>query len=97
LEVGLWRVSASGGCPEQLTEPYKIIEGRYVGRYEYPQILPGSDAFLFTTEGSMGGRIIFYVAETGEYRTVIEQGSGARYISTGHLVYSWGRSVGGAL
>jgi serine/threonine protein kinase/Tol biopolymer transport system component len=88
VESGLWRVSASGGQPEQLTRAYRVIDGRYVGNYGWPQVLPGTDAILFSTDPEVGGRIMVYDSRTGKHLTVIEQGIGARYIATGHIVYA---------
>ncbi len=41
--TGLWRVPAGGGEPEELTTP-----DRELGDHQWPEILPGGDAVLFT-------------------------------------------------
>ena len=85
---GLQRVSASGGEPEAVTTP--DVDGGE-GLHRFPQYLPGGNAILFTigTGGSWDDALI--VAErldTGERKVLIEGGSDARYVPTGHLVFN---------
>ena len=96
---GLFRVSAAGGTPEVV---HSVVEG--VEFYHaWPQVLPGGKAVLFTVE-QISGRsvsperpqrpvvprsIAVLSLETGERRTLIEHGTYARYVPTGHLVYAW--------
>ena len=87
---GLQRVSASGGEPESVTTP-DVDRGE--GLHRFPQYLPGGNAILFTvgTGGSWDDALI--VAErldTGERKVLIEGGSDARYVPTGHLVFNRG-------
>ena len=65
-----------------------------------PQMLPGGDALLFTIASLTGGparwdqaRAVVQSLRTGERKTVLEGGSGARYVSTGHLIYAVGGIV----
>ena len=82
---GLMRVSAEGGVPEPLTTPDQSL-----GEIDHhaPHWLPGSKALLFTPHA---GPEVFRVAvrslDTGEQRTLIEDGFDARYASSGHIVY----------
>ena len=86
-DTGLLRVSAKGGTPEALTQ---VKEGE-IG-HAWPQILPGGQAVLFTFvlgwEAGFFGIDVLSL-ETGERRTLIERGTKARYVPTGHLVYAW--------
>jgi serine/threonine protein kinase len=58
--------------------------------HHWPELLPGGRALLFTIV--RGDDEEFDIAaqslETGERRVLVEGGSAARYVPTGHLVYS---------
>ena len=86
---GLWRVSAEGGTPEELTRP-KDEEGE--SSHRLPEVLPGGQAALFTILAPSGrqdeGRIALLSLETGGRRVLFEGGSSARYVGTGHIVYA---------
>ena len=91
---GVIRCNPAGGPPEQLV---KFEAGETVLA---PQILPGGDALLFTIASLTGGparwdqaRAVVQSLRTGERKTVVEGGSGARYLSTGHLIYMVGGVV----
>ncbi len=77
---GLWMTSAAGGESRQLTVPK---EGE---RHELPQLLPGDRAVLFTILAAKTPRAAVVLLETGETRDLVE-GSGARYVDSGHLVF----------
>jgi len=85
---GLWRVSASGGSPQALTE----LDGAGRERnHRWPDVLPGSQAVLFTvgTGGTLNdARIVVQALESGKRTTIVEGGTNPRYIPTGHIVYS---------
>jgi serine/threonine-protein kinase len=91
---GIMRVSPNGGKPELLvsTKDNELTSG--------PQMLPGSQALLYTlADGTTGlaawdkAHVIVQLLKSGERKIVVDGGSGARYIPTGHLVYA----VGGTL
>ena len=83
-DSGLFRVSADGGTPEVLA---RVVEG--VERYHaWPQVLPGGKAVLSTVGQTSGPSVGLLSLGTGERRTLIERGSYARYVATGHLVYA---------
>jgi serine/threonine-protein kinase len=61
-----------------------------------PQTLPGGKALLFTVADNFGlpgparwdqAKIVVQFLQSGERKTLIEGGSDARYVPTGHLVY----------
>ena len=87
FDKGLERVSASGGEPDLLTTPDSDKGER---AHRFPQHLPGGKVILFTvgTGGSWDDALIVVQRlGTGERKVLIEGGSDARYVSTGHLVY----------
>ena len=79
---GIWRVSADGGEPELLVErgdTHRIASG--------PQMLPGGDAVLFTLLGDEGADIVVQPMPEGE-RRVLTRGTDARYMDSGHLLFT---------
>ena len=84
---GLWRVSASGGEPEQLTTPDPEQGGV---THRWPHILPGGRAVLFTIRSgraTTNEQIAVLNLDTSEERTLVPGGSYPRYSRTGHLIY----------
>ena len=88
--LGIMRVSAEGGMPEQIAR----VESTELAAS--PQMLPGNRAVLFTilAAETAGGieqwdtaRIVVQAMGSGERKTVVERGSHARYLSSGHVVY----------
>jgi Tol biopolymer transport system component len=87
---GLWRVHSSGGSCVPLT---KLNPGEVTHRW--PQVLPGSQAVLFTVHTQFGNydeaNIDAFSLKTGERKTVQRGGFSARYMATsgggGQLVY----------
>jgi serine/threonine-protein kinase len=84
----LYRISASGGAAEPLTE---------VGDNEshrWPQVLPGSKAVLFTSKTNIGAgsfgdaQIEVLLLDSGERRVLHRGGTYARYVASGHLVFA---------
>jgi Tol biopolymer transport system component len=88
---GIWRVPASGGTPEQVI---KVDAGQ---RAHGPQFLPGRRAVLFTlgqAEQSWdNAQIVVQSLDDGSRHVVIQGGTDARYLPTGHLVYARGGSL----
>lgn len=87
-ESGLWRISAGGGEPTMLTKP----DGeRGEADHLWPEFLPGGHAVLFTIVPATGAIETAQVAvldlETGAQKILVQGGSHAHYVSTGHLVY----------
>ncbi len=86
---GLWRVSADGGTPKELTRP---LAERGEKSHRWPDILPGGRSALFTV-GSPSGRqdedgIALLSLEIGEWRMLLQGGSFPRYVDTGHIIYA---------
>ena len=90
---GIMRVAPQGGNPERLAtvKAGELAHG--------PQILPGGQALLFTlASGSTTDRwdkaeIVVQSLSSGERKMVIQGGSDARYLPTGHLVYAIGGTM----
>ena len=51
----------------------------------WPEILPEGNAVLFTATGP---QIWMHSLKTGQRRLLVERGSHARYVSSGHLIYA---------
>ena len=88
----LWRVSALGGEPQQLTELDRETGER---SHRLPHVIPGANAVLFTilrrnygTLESRLGEIAVHSLETGERKVLIKGGLDARYVPSGHLVFA---------
>jgi serine/threonine-protein kinase len=82
---GLWRVSAGGGTPTPLTTPDTSRQEQ--GHY-WPQMLPGSKAVLFTAVStSSRARIDVLSLASGERKTIVADGSYARYVASGHILF----------
>ena len=86
--TGLQRVSSGGGEPTVLTKPDR---DRGEGDHLWPQSLPGSEAVLFTITATTGGNDASRVAaldlRTGTHKILVQGGSQAQYVPSGHLVY----------
>jgi eukaryotic-like serine/threonine-protein kinase len=81
---GIYRVSAQGG------EPERVLAGSPLS-LRFPRLLPGGDVILFSQTEGVGrvhtGRVRLFDVATQEVTTLVEEGSDARYVETGHLVY----------
>ena len=84
IDAGLWRVSATGGEPEQLTVPG---EGETHG---WPSFLPEGQALLFTIGAGDGtpSRIAVLSLETRVWDVLQLQGTTPRYVPAGYVVYA---------
>ncbi|HEY3123488.1 MAG TPA: hypothetical protein VGK70_05440, partial [Thermoanaerobaculia bacterium] len=92
--ASLLRVSDKGGEPKPLTT---LNPEKGEATHRWPDILPGGKTALFTIHGLTGdyesARIGAVSIETGERRIVLEGGTHARYVPTGHILYVRGRSL----
>ena len=86
--LGLFRVAARGGKPERLAAP-DIEKGEKA--YDRPTLLPDGQTVLYTlifTDGAT--RIVGHRLDGAPPVTIVEDGFGARYRPSGHLVYGKG-------
>jgi serine/threonine-protein kinase len=84
---GLMRIAAAGGELEVLTKP-DTAAGET--DHLFPRYLPDGRHVLFTImtpRGLAGSQIALLDLGTGEYRTLIQGGSDAHYVPSGHIVY----------
>jgi Tol biopolymer transport system component len=85
---GIWRVPATGGAPEAVTE---VADSAAEHMHAWPQLLPGGQELLFTVLGPSGGakdsRIAVERIQSGERWALVEQGTFGRYLSSGELLY----------
>ena len=85
----LFKVSSAGGPPEALTSLDKQT-GEQTQRW--PQVLPGGKAVLFTSSGAFvdyeDAEVAVYSMTSGQRKTLLRGATHARYVSTGHLVYT---------
>ena len=93
---GIMRVSPNGGTPEVIV---RVKDGEMA---HGPHVLPDGQHVLFTLAASnVGGysdkwdkaHIVVQSLKSGERKTLIEGGSDARYVPTGHIVYALSGSV----
>ena len=91
--AGIFRVAGAGGTPELLVSVDPPVFTRQ------PQMLPGGEALLYTRcddcsrSGWDTAEIVVERLATGERTVVVERGSDARYLATGHLVYALGATL----
>ncbi len=85
---GIMRVSPNGGAPETLVS-VKTGEQAHA-----PQMLPDGRTVLYTLATGEAvdrwdkARIVAQTTKSGERKVLMEGGSDARYLPTGHLVYA---------
>jgi len=87
--TGLMSVGAGGGDPKVLTTP-DVAAGET--DHLMPSILPGGRAVLFTIQRRSqtidNEQIAVLDLKTGRKKILIQGGSDARYVETGHLIYA---------
>jgi hypothetical protein len=90
---GIVRIPETGGVPE-IVVPVAPKDRAYG-----PQMLPGGHTLLYTlarnfAENGWGNvQIVAHSFKDGSQRVVIERGADARYLTSGHLIYSVGGTV----
>jgi Tol biopolymer transport system component/predicted Ser/Thr protein kinase len=87
---GLWRAGPGNVEPQELTNP---DAARGENSHRWPEALPDGKHLLFTIRTSQlttfdDARIAVLSLETGQWRTLIEGGSHAKYLPTGHLLFA---------
>jgi serine/threonine-protein kinase len=90
--AGLWRVAASGGTQQKLTEP-DTKDGE-LGHF-WPQILPDGRTVLFTSFRTPAGRsrIETYSLDTGARKVIVDGGFYGRYVASGHILFARSTTV----
>jgi Tol biopolymer transport system component len=93
--TGIMRVSPNGGKPEVV-----VAADASEALTHGPQLLPDGRTLLFTIVKRTAGadpwdnaHIVVQSLKTGERKTIVDGGTDARYVPTGHIVYA----VGGTL
>ena len=83
---GILQVSEDGGEPEVLL----AVDPESGALVQSPQILPDGRTVLFTLARNnwTQAQVVAQSLDTGERRVLVEDGSDARYLATGHLVYA---------
>ena len=91
LDSGLFRVSASGGgTPVTLTKPDLKLREK---THRFPELLPDGKTVMFTVgthdiASFAEARIVVQSLTGGPAKTVIQGGTTAKYLRTGHIVYA---------
>ena len=92
--AGVVRVAATGGKPELIV---KVSAGELA---HGPQMLPDGEHVLFTLAKVASGsdrwdkaQVVVQSIRTGERKTLVEGGTDARFLPTGHIVYALGGVV----
>jgi serine/threonine-protein kinase len=87
---GIWRVSDNGERPEQIV---KVEAGRIA---HGPYMLPDRHSVLFTLmleNDTDTGQVVVQSLKNGVRRVVVDGGTDARFIPSGHVVYATGRTL----
>jgi serine/threonine protein kinase/WD40 repeat protein len=91
LRKGIYRLSVPADHPKLLMSPDVQKDENH---FKFPQRLPGGDRILFTfyppkIESANDAQIAVRSVDENAARTNITQGTYARYLPTGHLVYGY--------
>ena len=80
---GLHRISENGETLESLLPPDIEVKG-----IRYPQVLPGSNAILYTRRLIRGdSRIEVFFPSTGKHEIVLKDAVCGKYLRSGHLIF----------
>lgn len=92
----LFKVSADGGSPEELTH---LDQAKNERSHRWPQLLPNGKAVIFTVgtvdspDDYENANIEAVVLATGERKVILQKASMARYSPSGHLLFSRGGAI----
>lgn len=86
----LARISADGGDPEVLTTLDKENGELW---HCWPHVLPNGKALVYTAHAGGTDSRIMIQSLSSEERRFLAEGSDARYVSTGHLVFGRGETL----
>jgi serine/threonine-protein kinase len=90
---GIMRIASTGGMPDL------VIKANDGERIDGPGLLPDGESVLFSVTTATGdtrwdqAKIVVQSLRTGARTVVLEGGSDARYLRTGHLVYARGTTL----
>ena len=92
---GIVRVSAHGGTLETIVT---VKDGELAAG---PRMLPGGNAVVFTLLASgpaapdqpNKAKIVAQSLTSGERKVLVEAGSDAHYVQSGHLIYAWAGTI----
>ncbi len=84
---GLASVSANGGIPRETTGSAPATVER---SHRWPDMLPDGKSVLYTAwqDPAGTGNVNILSLETGEGRLLLENGTSARYVASGHIVFA---------
>ena len=85
---GLWKVSASGGTPQEVT---KLDRSLGETSHRWPQVLPDGNTLLFTVWTGPGWdehQLQLLDLATGKRHAIVQGAASGHYVPTGHLVYT---------
>lgn len=86
---GLWRVSAAGGTPEELTQPVANAQAPSRSVHVWPEILPDRQNVIFSRGAWGPDGLALLSLKTKEWRPIATfQAKQARYISIGYILYA---------
>jgi len=82
---GIWKISANGGEPIQVTTPAEGEFGHWLA-----SVLPGGKAVLFTIWNTSlnDSHVAVLDRKTGKWRSLVRGATDARYSPTGHILYA---------
>jgi serine/threonine protein kinase/Tol biopolymer transport system component len=89
--AGLSRVSSEGGKPEVITTPDVAKEER---THRWPEVLPNAQGVIFSIGSTKSpgnydnGEVAVLSFKTGKTTILVQTANMARYISSGHIVYT---------
>ena len=99
IGTGILRIAPDGGAKPELLVPLTSDDGLA----HSPRLLPDGRTLIFTMTtdigvGTTGNRwdnaqIVVQSLTTGSRKTIVQPGTDARYVPTGHLVYALGNTV----
>jgi serine/threonine-protein kinase len=85
--VGLWRVAATGGTPQEFLKP----DGQSEISIRWPEALPGGNAIVFAIQRSSDSSLDAIGTlrlDTGKRSVLIEGGGYPHYLPSGHIVFT---------
>jgi hypothetical protein len=98
LVEGIHRVTAQGGSPEL------VVKAAATETLADPHVLPGGEHLLLTVAqrvagdgvaAQSGSEVALYSLRSGQRRTLVRGATDAKYLSSGHLVYTIGEGLFG--